>query len=711
MPVPEIDTVMIENVQPELDGGRYAVKRVVGDLLQVEADILTHGHDVVRAVVQYRQAGAAQWSEVELEPGQNDRWSGAFELEHNARYSYTVLAWRDVFRTWAADLRKKHAAGMDLTGELSEGRLMVERVLARLPAEEREQRRTLERSLAFFEQQLRPATAVDRALELLEALERGVAQGRPLDPDLGELRRVLHGLRPGEGLGASADPVADVILGPELALIMDRNADRTDCGRYPRVLEVVVDRPAAQYASWYEMWPRSQGRVAGQSASFDDMIRRLDDIQQMGFSVIYLPPIHPIGRTNRKGPNNSLICPPGSPGCPYAIGNERGGHTAVQPGLGTIEDFDRFERACRDRGMELALDLALQTSPDHPWVTEHPQWFRRRPDGSIKFAENPPKKYEDIYPLDFNTEDREGLWQEVLSVVRFWIGHGVRTFRVDNPHTKPVSFWEWLIEQVQLTDPDVVFLAEAFTRPKMMRALAKAGFSQSYTYFTWRNFKQELTSYFTELCAGPMAQYFRGNLFTNTPDILPEALQGAPRSAFKMRAALAATLSSVWGLYNGFELCEGEALPGREEYLNSEKYDYKVWDWDRPGNIKSFIGQLNRIRAEHPALQQYDNLRFHEADNENVLFYSKHTADLRDVVLVAVNLDPYQVQEAQVRLPLDQLNIAPDETYQVHDLVSDRRYYWRGVRNYVRLDPDQQPVHVLHLLRWSHREQDFDYFI
>ena len=707
---PDIDTVVIENVTPCLDGGRYAVKGVVGDLFEVEANIFTHGHEVLRAVLLWRPKGADAWQETAMElsdPG-HDRWRGAFRLEQNGAYEYSVLAWRDAFLSWAADLGKKHDAGLDLTSELQEGRILVEQILARASEEHRGR---LQEILVYFEEQLAPATAMDRALALVDRVEEQDGEGEPITGTLTEMRLVLRGLAAGAGLAAAGDPVAEIVLGQELELIMSQYSDRGDGARLARPLEVFADRPEARYAAWYEMWPRSQGTVEGRGATFADMERRLPQIREMGFTVVYLPPIHPIGRTNRKGPNNSLVCPPGSPGCPYAVGNELGGHQAVEPELGTLEDFARFERACREQGMETALDLALQTSPDHPWVTEHPQWFKRRPDGSIKFAENPPKKYEDIYPLDFNTEDREGLFAEVLAVVRFWMERGVRIFRVDNPHTKPVFFWEWLIGEVHATDPDVLFLAEAFTRPRMMQALAKAGFTQSYTYFTWRNFKKELTDYFTELTASPVADYMRGNLFTNTPDILPEVLQDAPRQAFKMRATLAATLSSVWGMYNGFELCEGAALPGREEYLNSEKYDYKVWDWDRPGNIVSFIAALNRVRREHPALQRYCNLRFYEADNDNILFYGKHTEDMRSVVLVVVNLDPYSAQESMVRLPMEELGLGPDETFQMHELISDRRFFWRGEQNYVRLDPEDQPAHVLRLLRWSHREQDFDYFI
>jgi len=705
--IPEIDSVLIENVKPEIDHGRHPVKRVVGETLEVEADIFTHGHDVVRAVVLYRVQGTEAWDESEMQHLDNDRWRGAFRLEHNAIHEYTILAWRDAFLTWATEVRKKHQAAMEISSELLEGRQLVQQALER--AEQAPDRDRLQQALTYFDQQVAPITSHQRALELLDAIEQGHAAGRPVDQAIADLRRYLDGAAVKQP--PSQDPVSELILGPQLELLMRQHADRSDCGRYRRVLQVIVDRPQAQFAAWYEMFPRSQGAVEGRSATFADMERRLPEIRRMGFDVVYLTPIHPIGHTNRKGPNNSLICPPSSPGCPYAIGDEQGGHDAVHPDLGTLDDFCRFVASCHGLGMEVALDLALQASPDHPWVKQHPEWFRKRPDGSIKFAENPPKKYEDIFPLDFATEDREGLWREILRVIRFWIEAGVRIFRVDNPHTKPVDFWGWLTDEVRRTDPDVLFLAEAFTRPKMMKALAKAGFTQSYTYFTWRDFKQELVDYFTELTQTEVADYMRGNLFTNTPDILPKTLQNAPRSAFKVRATLAATLSPLWGMYNGFELCEGTPIPGREEYLDSEKYQYKVWDWDRPGNIKDYIARLNHIRGEQPALQQYRNLRFYHADSDQILFYGKHTADLRNLILVLVNLDPYRVQESVVHVPLHAFGLEPDETYQVHELITDRRFFWKGAQNYVRLDPENQPAHIFRLLRWSHREQDFDYFI
>jgi len=420
----------------------------------------------------------------------------------------------------------------------------------------------------------------------------------------------------------------------------------------------------------------------------------------MGFDVVYLLPIHPIGRTHRKGRNNSLLAAPDDPGVPYAIGNESGGHDAVAPDLGTLEDFRRFVGAAKDLGLEVALDFAINASPDHPWVREHPDWFFIRPDGSIKYAENPPKKYQDIYPLNFGSPDWRGLWDEMKRVILFWVDQGVTTFRVDNPHTKPTVFWQWLIAEVQRNHPQVIFLSEAFTRPKVMKALAKAGFAQSYTYFTWRNFKRELTEYFTELTQTEVREYLRGNLFTNTHDILPYILQEGGRPAFKLRLALAATLSSVYGIYSGFELCEATAVPGKEEYLNSEKYEYKVWDWDRPGNIVDYVATVNRIRRQHPALQEYDNLRFLESDDDNVLCYAKATEDREDIVVVAVNLDPFAAHETTLRLPLDRFGIPADSPFRAHDLLSGETRLWTGPEQRLRLDPAEEPARFFALRPW-----------
>ena len=471
-----------------------------------------------------------------------------------------------------------------------------------------------------------------------------------------------------------------------------------------------MDRPEAAFAAWYEMFPRSQGRLPGRHGTFDDCIERLPDIRRMGFDVVYLPPIHPIGRTARKGPDNALAAGPGDPGSPWAIGSPEGGHTAVHPDLGTLDGFRRLVKSAQDLGLEIALDFAIQCSPDHPWVREHPEWFYPRPDGTIKYAENPPKKYQDIYPINFATEAWASLWDALLGVVRFWIEQGVRTFRVDNPHTKPLDFWAWLIREVQERDPDVIFLSEAFTRPKVMRALGKAGFTQSYTYFTWRNFKEELTEYLEELTRSEMAEYFRGNFFVNTPDILPEVLQRGGPPAFRMRATLAATLSSVWGVYSGFELGEAAALPGSEEYQASEKYEIRVRDWDAPGNLKDHIARLNTIRRENRALHSMSGLRFYPSSSPHVLFYGKMTPARDNVILVAVNLDPFATHEATLELPLEEIGIAADETYELHELLADQRRLIRGARHTVSLDPRVATAHVYRVGRWRRRERDFDYY-
>ncbi len=477
--------------------------------------------------------------------------------------------------------------------------------------------------------------------------------------------------------------------------------ERSGATQYVPPPRVIVDRPAAQMAAWYEFFPRSAEGRGDRGSTLRDCLPRVEDAKAMGFDVIYFPPIHPIGHTNRKGRNNSVTCEPGDPGVPWAIGSEAGGHKAVEPSLGTLEDFDWLQTEVRKRGMEIALDFAINCSPDHPYVKEHPEWFYKRPDGSIKYAENPPKKYEDIFPLNFRCPNWPELWAEMVSIVLFWADRSVRIFRVDNPHTKPVAFWEYLVARVREKYPDVLFLAEAFTRPKMMKAQAKAGFTQSYTYFTWRNTKQELTEYFAELTQTEMRDYFRGNLWPNTPDILPFVLQDGGRPAFMTRAVLAATLSTLYGVYSGYELCENEALPGREEYLDSEKYQFKERDWNAPGNIKDWITRLNQIRKENRALHFYDNLRFYHADNDAILFYGKMTAARDNIILVVVNLDPHHKQHSYLDVPLDQFGSMEGDAYQAHDLLSDVRYIWHGRRNYVELDPEIQPAHVFRVRRWT----------
>jgi starch synthase (maltosyl-transferring) len=648
----DVRSVWIGDVRPELDGGRFPVKREVGGTLEVTADILQEGHGSLAAVLRYRTVKDTAWHEVQMEPLGNDRWIGRFALEENTRYVYTIEAWPDAYRSWAEDLRKRLGAGMDVASELLEGAALLRAALPRVLGADR---RRLEARLTEFE-----ATS-------------------------------------------DAERRARLLLNEEVKEILDVYPDRGAATRYDRELEVVVDRPLARFAAWYELFPRSQGRVPGRHGTFRDCVERLPDVAGMGFDVVYLPPIHPIGRSFRKGRNNALEASPDDPGSPWAIGNEQGGHKAIDPALGTLADFRTFLRAARDHGLEVALDYALQCSPDHPWVTEHPEWFHHRPDGTIKYAENPPKKYQDIYPLNFYGREREALWEEAKGILLFWIEQGVRIFRVDNPHTKPIPFWTWIIAEVQAVHPDVIFLAEAFTRPRVMQALAKVGFTQSYTYFTWRNFKQELTDYLTELTRGEMAEYFRGNFFTNTPDILPPILQQGGPPAFKMRLALAATLSSLYGIYSGYELCESAAVPGTEEYLDSEKYEIKIRDWNAPGNLREYVTRLNRIRRENRAFHEYRNLVFYESDDEHVLCYGKRSADGANAVLVAVNLDPFAAHETQVRLPLDALGIAADESFQATDMIADERHLWRGPMQRVRLDPRTEPAAIFRLERLGQR--------
>jgi starch synthase (maltosyl-transferring) len=458
-------------------------------------------------------------------------------------------------------------------------------------------------------------------------------------------------------------------------------------------LKVRVDRLQASFAAWYECFPRSCGFEPGKHGTFADVEKRLPDIAAMGFNVLYFPPIHPVGFSKRKGPNNSLTCSADDPGCPYSIGNEHGGHDAIEPALGDYDDFKKLVNACHEHGLEIALDFAINCSPDHPYLSQHPDWFSKRPDGTIKFAENPPKKYEDIYPINFESADYKAIWKEMRRIFLFWAKKGVRIFRVDNPHTKPFAFWKWVIEEVQNKYPDVIFLSEAFTRPKVMKALAKLGFTQSYSYFTWRNEKQELMDYFTELTTPPESEFYRANLFTNTPDIFPVFLQSGGRPAYKIRAVLAATLSTVYGIFQGFELCEGIPVPEKEEYLHSDKYEIRTRDWNAPGNIKYLIGRLNELRKEFKALQHYDNLKFYKADNDQILFYGKSWQD--DHLLFVVNLDPFRTQSSFVYVPVEEFGLAHDQEYQVEDLLTNRSYLWRGERNFVELSPQAEPAHVL----------------
>jgi len=662
---PRPDTVVIERLHPDLDGGRYPVKRVEGDDLIVEGDIFKDGHDHLRALLKWRKQGESLWRETEMVALENDRWRATFPLRETGFAEYTVEAWGDFFETWRAEFAKKYDAGLrDLDSERLEGANLATAAAAR-------------------------------------------AKGTP---DAKILAGFAAGLRE-----AGADATRALLDTPEFLATMRSWPDRSYATEYQPCLRVWVDRRRALFGAWYEFFPRSAEGKAEAGSTFRDCLERIDDAKAMGFDIVYFPPIHPIGETKRKGRNNSLTCEPGEPGVPYAIGNHRqgvngGGHMDVAPELGTLEDFRWLVGEVKKRGMEIALDFAINCSPDHPYVAAHPEWFFKRPDGTIKYAENPPKKYEDVYPLNFHNPDWRALWKELRDVVLFWCGQGVRMFRVDNPHTKPVAFWEWLIGEVQTTFPDAIFLSEAFTRPKMMRVLAKAGFTQSYTYFTWRNNKAELMEYFTELTRSEMVDYFRPNLFTNTPDILPFFLQEGGRPAFQIRAFLAATLGTSYGIYSGFELCENAALPGREEYLDSEKYQFKGRDWNAPGNIKEFLTHLNRARTSQRALQTFENLKFLKVESDWILGYLKATPGLDNVIVAIVSLHPHQPNAGWVNLPLEQLEIGATEKYQMEDLLTGEHFFWSGARNFVAFDPGQRVAHLFRLRRWQGRELEAEIY-
>jgi starch synthase (maltosyl-transferring) len=659
------ETAIIRRITPALDNGRYALKRAPGAEIVVEADIFKEGHDEVTALLKWRRAGDAVWRETPMRPLGNDRWTGSLAVTSPGDWEFTIEAWGDVFFSWQHEIGKKFSAGLrELGSETLEGAAFV-------------------------------AAAAMRA-------------GK--SPDAAVLKKFVTALKSADAEGAHA-----LAHDPVLCGLMVVHADRSLSTTHEPAQPVRVDRERAGFAAWYEFFPRSAEGRADLGSTFRECLGRIDDAKAMGFDVIYFPPIHPIGTTNRKGRNNSLKCEPGEPGVPYAIGNSRqgvngGGHKDVAPELGTLEDFDWLVGEVRARGMEIALDFAINCSPDHPYVKAHPEWFFKRPDGTIKYAENPPKKYEDVYPLNFHNPEWRALWDELRDVVLFWCGRGVRIFRVDNPHTKPVSFWEWMIAEVTTEFPDAIFLSEAFTKPRMMQELAKAGFTQSYTYFTWRNSKFELAEYLTELTQSEMAEYFRANFFTNTPDILPEYLQKGGRPAFLIRAVLAAMACPVYGIYSGFELCENTPVPGREEYADSEKYQFKARDWNAPGNIKEFLTRLNAIRRQNRALQEYANLRIHVAENDNILCFSKATAALDNIVLVAVTVDPWQPQSAFVHVPLVDFGIGESEAYVAEDLLTGEKFSWRGARNFILLNPQTRPAHIFRIRRLVDREDGAEVF-
>lgn len=653
--------VIIENVKPQVDGGRFPIKRTLGESVVVEADAFTDGHDRIRCLLCYRKEEGVQWHEVPMQPLGNDRWRGTFLVRDLGRHLYTVRGWVDHWASWRHDLARRTEPD-----------------------------------------------DIDVALMVGAALIHEAA-GRAHGEDAGELHELGEAVHSGEDRNARVA----VAMGEDLARLMERYPDRRLATSYEPELAVVADPELARSGAWYEMFPRSSWESSGRHATLQDCKARLPHIADMGFDVLYLPPIHPIGRIKRKGPNNTLVAGPGDPGSPWAIGSEDGGHLSVHPELGSLEEFRSLVASAREHGLEVALDIALQCAPDHPYVAEHPAWFRHRPDGSVQYAENPPKKYEDIYPFDFESEDWQGLWTELEGIFRFWIEQGVQVFRVDNPHTKSFPFWEWAIAEIKHDHPATIFLAEAFTRPTVLHYLAKLGFSQSYNYFPWRNTKRELTEYLTQLSQGEEREYLRPNLWPNTPDILTEYLQFGGRPAFMTRLVLAATLGASYGIYGpAFELFENTPRePGSEEYLDSEKYQIREWAVHRQDSLKDYIARVNRIRRENPALQHDRNLSFHAVDNDELICYSKATEDLSNIILVVVNLDPYHSQSGWVELPLDAFGLDPAHPYQVHDLLSNARYLWHGRRNYVELDPRVVSAHIFRLRRRVRSERDFDYYM
>ncbi len=654
--------VIIEGVSPEIDAGRFPAKRTVGDSVRVEADIFTDGHDAISALLLYRPENTDAWSEKPMHALVNDRWFGEFSVSQLGRYRYTIHAWVDHWETWRRDLRKRIQANGDTNVEYLIGAELIEE-----------------------------------------------AASRAQDPDAAWLREQSEFLRSDSDISDRRQRALDGALDDMMLRYPDRRF-ATDLGRE---LVLVVDPVRARFSSWYELFPRSTAPEPGRHGTFADCEARLPAIAAMGFDVLYLPPVHPIGIKFRKGKNNSTVAERDDVGSPWAIGGPEGGHKAIHPDLGTIDDFRRLVKHTSDLGMQLALDIAFQASPDHPYVHEHEEWFRKRPDGTIQYAENPPKKYQDIYPFDFETPAWFEMWQELKSIFDFWMEQGVRIFRVDNPHTKAFPFWEWCITEIKKRQPDVLFLSEAFTRPKIMYRLAKLGFSQSYTYFPWRNAKYELTTYLTELTQTAVREFFRPNQWPNTPDILTEFLQIGSRAAFMIRLLLAATLGANYGIYGpAFELLEGRPLrAGSEEYLDSEKYQIRHWDLDRPDSLREFITLVNRIRHENSALQSDWSLDFHRTDNEQLICYSKRSQDGTNLIVVVVNLDPHHTQAGFVELPLDRLDLEEDRPYQANDLLTGARYVWTGRRNYVELNPASVPAHIFRIRRRLRVETDFEYFL
>ena len=653
---------VVDAVLPIIDGGRFAVKSIAGRPFAVTAHCFTDSHDKLRVVLKWQPVEAAEAHEVAMQAEPNDVWTAEFTPPSPGRYRYTVVAWVDHLETWRNELKRREDRA-DIAVALLVGSALIEEAAAR-------------------------ASASDATI-----LKEWAAQLRA------------------SGDSADTDSVKALALDPARAAIADRFADRSLAAM--RSLELIVDRKRAEYSSWYELFPRSAAADPGRHGTFRDVEARLPYIAELGFDVLYFPPIHPIGRMNRKGKNNSLKADPDDVGSPWAIGAAEGGHKDILPDLGSLDDFQHLMAQAREYGIEIALDIAFQCAPDHPYVSQHPEWFKRRPDGSVQYAENPPKKYQDIYPFDFESRDWRALWNELKGVIAYWVEQGVRILRVDNPHTKSFAFWEWLIGEIKRDHPDVIFLAEAFTRPKVMHRLAKLGFSQSYTYFTWRNSKYDLTEYFTELSQGPGRDYYRPNVWPNTPDILPDTLQTGLRAMYAARLVLATTLSANYGIYGpAFELMESAPREhGSEEYLDSEKYQLRHWQLGRPDSLYSLIARMNRIRRENSALHSNDTLNFCRIDNDQLIAYLKMDSAGSNVILTVVNLDPYSAQSGWVDLDIEALDFSADQPYQVHDLLSDQRFVWRGRRNYVLLEPHRAPAHVFRLRRRVRSEQDFDYYI
>jgi starch synthase (maltosyl-transferring) len=654
--------VIIEGISPEIDAGRFPAKRTLGDQVVVQADVFTDGHDSISASLLAHREGSNEWTEIPMRPLVNDRWTASFRVSELGRYGFKVQGWVDHFETWRRDLLKRIKAESDATVDYLIGADLIAEAATRSSGADAD-------------------WLSSRASVLRSETNIKLLRNHATDPTLHE----LVGRYPDKRFATDSD----------------------------HELSIVVDPVRARFSAWYEFFPRSASPEPGKHGTIADCENLLPYVSEMGFNVIYLPPIHPIGTTFRKGPNNSPEAQPGDVGSPWAIGSPEGGHKSIHPLLGSEQDLRRFIQKAKDLDISIALDVAFQASPDHPYVREHEEWFRKRPDGTIQYAENPPKKYQDIYPFDFESRDWTGMWEEMKSVFLYWADYGVTIFRVDNPHTKAFPFWEWVIAEIKRDHPEVLFLAEAFTRPKIMYRLAKLGFSQSYTYFPWRNAKAELTSYLTELTQTPVREFFRPNQWPNTPDILTEYLQIGGGAVFTIRLLLAATLGANYGVYGpAFELLEERAVRhGSEEYLDSEKYQIRHWDLDRADSLRPLMTRVNTIRKENEALQSDWSLKFQSADNDQLICYSKESDDRSNLILVVVNLDPYHTQAGFVTLPLDQLEIPPDRGYEAEDLLTGERYLWHGPRNYVELNPASRSGHVLKIHRRLKVETDFEYFL